>query len=164
MLKISLDNIPDFLVTVPFFSEVSKSSLKHLCVGIKEEIYRKNETIFKKNDIGDSMYVIVEGSIKVHENNYIFSTMYRGDCFGEYALIDNQARSAAVSTIEETKVLKIDRKIFLDIMSKDSGFSLGILAVLIKRHRNIDAIQENLSNSKQALELASSKMSYNIKE
>jgi len=158
MSKISLENIPDFLATVPFFSEVSKSSLKHLCVGIIEEIYRKNETIFKKNEIGDSMYVIVDGSIKVHENNYIFSTMYSGDCFGEYALIDDQARSASVSALEETKVLKINRKIFLDIMSNDSGFSLGILAVLIKRHRNIDAIQENLSNSKQELELINSKM------
>jgi len=158
MSKIYAENTSDFLATVPFFAEVSKASLKQLCVRIKEEIYKKNETIFRKNEIGDSMYVIVEGSIKVHENNYIFSTMYRGDCFGEYALIDDQARSASVSALEETKVLKIDRKIFLNIMSNDSGFSLGILAVLIKRHRNIDAIQENLSNSKQELELANSKM------
>nr|WP_321233892.1 sigma 54-interacting transcriptional regulator [uncultured Psychroserpens sp.] len=127
-------------------------------MGLKEENYGKNQTIFKKGDEGDSMYVIVDGSVKVHENNYIFSTMQKGECFGEYALIDDQKRSAAVSTLENTTLIKINRDRFLDIMSSDSGFSLGILTVLIKRHRNIDTIQENLSNSKQALELANSKM------
>ncbi|MEH6536772.1 MAG: sigma 54-interacting transcriptional regulator [Psychroserpens sp.] len=158
MAKKETSTLINFLSNVSFFSEVSKPSLKHLCESAEEVTFRKNETIFKKNEEGDSMYVILKGSVKIHENNYVFSTMIKGDCFGEYALIDDKKRSASVSTLEKTVVLKIERHRFLDIMSRDSGFSLGILAVLIKRHRNIDAIQENLSNSKQALELANSKM------
>lgn len=158
MSKTIQKDIIEFLSKVPFFSEVSKSSLKLLSDGIKEEHYLKNETIFKKNEVGDSMYVIVSGSVKIHEKSYIFSTMRKGECFGEYALIDNQKRSAAVSTLERTTLLKIDRHLFLDVIKNDSGFSLGILSVLIKRHRDIDEIQENLSNSKLALELANSKM------
>ena len=152
------DQYTSFLSKVLFFSEVSKSSLKRLCVDIEELKFRKNETIFKKNDIGDAMYVIVEGAVKIHEGNYVFSRMADGDCFGEYALIDDKKRSAAVTTTERTVVLKIKRESFLEVMANDSGFSLGILSVLIKRHRDIDAIQESLSNSKQELELANSKM------
>jgi len=149
----------DFLSGVSFFTEVSKVSLSHLCEVVEEENYRRNETIFEKGAIGDAMYVIVIGAIKVHESDYIFSTMTKGECFGEYALIDDQTRSASVTTTERTTVLKINRNRFLEVFASDSGFSLGILAELIKRHRNIDAIQEHLSNSKQALELANSKMS-----
>ena len=158
MAKNEASTYIDFLSKVPFFSEVTKSSLKHLCNGAKEIDYSKNENIFKKNDIGDSMYVILKGSVKIHEGNYVFSTMYKGDCFGEYALIDDENRSASVTTLERTTVLKIERQNFLEVISNDSGFSLGILSVLIKRHRDIDAIQENLSNSKEALQLANSKM------
>ena len=158
MTKKEISTQIQFLSKVPFFSEVSKTSLKHLCESAEEIVFRKNTTIFKKNEDGDSMYAILDGSVKIHEGNYVFSTMFKGDCFGEYALIDDKKRSASVTTLEQSTLLKIERRNFLDVMSNDSGFSLGILAVLIKRHRNIDAIQENLSNSKQALELANSKM------
>ena len=111
MSKAKQQDFIKFLSKVPFFSEVKPSSLKHLSVGLKEENYGKNETIFKKGDEGDSMYVIVDGSVKVHENNYIFSTMQKGDCFGEYALIDDQKRSAAVSTLEKTTLIKCNRNL-----------------------------------------------------
>ena len=68
-----------FLAKVPFFSEVSKSSLEHLCSNAVEISYSTNETIFKKNDLGESMYVIMEGSVKVHEGNYVFNEIHKGD-------------------------------------------------------------------------------------
>ena len=158
MAKKEANTYIDFLSKVPFFSEVTKSSLEHLCSGAKEIDYNKNENIFRKNDIGDSMYVILQGSVKIHEGSYVFSRMYKGDCFGEYALIDDENRSASVTTLERSVVLKIERQNFLEVIKNDSGFSLGILSVLIKRHRDIDTIQENLSNSREALLLANSKM------
>lgn len=159
MTEKQIKSITSFLSAVPFFSKVSKSSLALLAKTVIEESYLKNETIFKKNETGDAMYVIVSGSVKIHEGGYIFSKMNKGDCFGEYALIDDQERSAAVTTLEKVDVLKITRKNFLEVIKKDSGLPLGILTVLINRHRNIDAIQEDLYNSKQALQMVNSKMS-----
>ena len=158
MPKKEKKTLVNLLSKVPFFSEVSPTSLKQLCDSAEEKVFLKGEKIFKKGDDGDSMYVILAGSVKIHENNYVFSTMFKGECFGEYAIIDNEKRSASVSTLEKTTLLRIQRDSFLNVMSNDSGFSLGILSVLIKRHRNIDAIQENLSNSREALQLANSKM------
>ncbi len=159
MKNTEVQDIAKFLSNVSFFSEVSKDSLKHLCQDLDIEFYRKNTSIFKKDDIGIAMYVIIEGKVKVHDNNHIYGTLNKGMCFGEYALIDNQERSASVTAIEPTKVLKIVRQHFLDLMSSDSGFSQGILAEMIKRHRELDTIQENMATSKRELELASSKMS-----
>ena len=44
-------------------------------------------------------------------------------------------------------------------MINDNGFSKGVLSVLIKRHRELDIAQEQLVRSKEAIELANSKMS-----
>ena len=159
MAKKASQHLLNFLSEVPFFSEVSKQSLEHLCDNLEEETFRKHEAIFKKNSIGNSMYVIFEGRVKVHENEHVYDELTAGDCFGEYALIDNNKRSASITAIERTIVLKIDRQHFLNLMSTDSGFAQGILAVMIKRHRELDTIQEHLASSKQELELASSKMS-----
>jgi len=129
------ENLIKFLSEITFFSEVSKASLKHLCNNITEETYIKNEVVFKKDTIGNSMYVILNGSVKVHDKNHIYDTLGKGDCFGEYALIDNETRSASVTVMETAKVLKIERQHFLDLIKNDSGFTQGILSVMIKRHR-----------------------------
>lgn len=159
MRKAELGQITTFLTQVSFFSEVSKESLKNLCEDLNAEAFDKRDVIFNKGDIGSSMYVILKGKVKVHDNTHIYGFLSEGECFGEYAIIDNQTRSASITAEEETKVLKIERHHFLDLMSKDGGFVQGVLSVLIKRHRELDVIQERLAASKQEIELASAKMS-----
>ncbi len=163
MANIASEDFLAFLSNVFFFSEVSESSLKKLARELSEETFIKNKTIFDKDDLGDSMYIITSGCVKIHENNHVFGELKTGDCFGEYALIDNKPRSASVTTLERTKVLKINRESFLELMKIDSGFAQGILSVMIKRHRELDAIQEHLATSKHDLELASAKMKGLIK-
>ncbi|WP_370476472.1 sigma 54-interacting transcriptional regulator [Tamlana flava] len=159
MAEAASENIPKFLSLTPFFSELSHESLLRLSNNVSEETFIKNETIFKKGDTGDSMYVITHGKVKVHEKGHIYDTLKSNDCFGEYALIDNDTRSASVTALENTKVLKIEREQFFDLMKNDSGFAQGILAVMIKRHRELDTIQERLASSKLEIEVANSKLS-----
>jgi PAS domain S-box-containing protein len=159
MHKTELKDITTFLKQVPFFSEVSNKSLEHLCEELNSEHINKNNFIFKKGDVGEAMYVILKGQVKVHEKEHIYGYLSAGECFGEYTLIDNQTRSASITTVEDTSVLKIERHHFLDLMTNDNGFAQGILAVMIKRHRELDIIQERLATSKQDIELANTKMS-----
>jgi len=147
-----------FLSNVFIFSEVNQKALQNLLNTVSEETFIKGKTIFHKEDVGDSMYVITSGSVKAHENNYVFATLKTGECFGEYALIDNKPRSASITTLESTTVLKIERKDFLELLEADSSFAQGMLDVMIKRHRDLDTIQEHLATSKHELELASAKM------
>jgi transcriptional regulator with PAS, ATPase and Fis domain len=153
-----VSGLADFLSTVSFFSEVSKESLINFSKYLDFESFRKNETIFEKGELGNAMYVIFEGEVKVHDQDHIYDSLAKGECFGEYALIDNQKRSATITANTSTKVLKVEREHFLNLMKTDSGFSQGILTELIKRHRELDTIQERLASSKLDLELANSKM------
>ena len=153
------DNVLHFLTKIPFFSEVSKTSLQRLWEYLEETLYHKGEVIFEKGSLGKTMYVILQGKVKVHENTHTYNYLSQGECFGEYALIDNKERSASVTAIEDVKLLKIDQQQFIDLMKLDSGFAQGILSVMIKRHRELDTIQERLATSKNELELANAKMS-----
>ncbi len=159
MNKADLDKTISFLSQVPFFSEVENTSLTLLCENLVQKSFLRKENIIDKGEVGEAMYVILKGKVVVHENNHAYGNLLPGDCFGEYALIDSQTRSASVTAEEPTVVLKIERKNFIDLMSKDSGFAQGILTVMIKRHRELDDIQKSLTISKEALELANSKMS-----
>ncbi|MEM9647371.1 MAG: sigma 54-interacting transcriptional regulator [Bacteroidota bacterium] len=149
----------DFLKGISFFSEVSKTSLMQLSKNLKQENFEINDAIIRKGDVGDAMYVILKGKVKVHDKDHLYIMLNENDCFGEYALIDDEPRSASVTAMEDTTVLKIETTHFVELITTDKGFAKGILSVLIKRHRELDIIQERLTVSKRELELANSKMS-----
>ncbi len=158
MPALTEDLIIDFLSDVSFFSEVRPDSLARLVKCISQRTVRPGEQIFKKGDQGDSMFIIFDGHVRIHDDHHVYGTLSKNDCFGEYALIDQEVRSASVTASEPTTVFEIDRNNFLALMSSDSGFSKGLLAVLIKRHRELDATQRELATSKKDLELTSSRM------
>ncbi|MGX1929302.1 sigma 54-interacting transcriptional regulator [Flagellimonas sp. 2504JD4-2] len=158
MTTTELNHLVDFLKRVPFFSEVDKASLLQLCKDAETESFEKNDCIIEKGAVGDGMYVILEGKVKVHDQSHLYSTLLPTDCFGEYALIDEEPRSASVTALEDTSLLKIQPKNFVDLVSTDMGFTKGVLSVLIKRHRELDIIQESLAASKKEIELSNSKM------
>ncbi|WP_190809170.1 sigma 54-interacting transcriptional regulator [Flagellimonas sp. S3867] len=158
MTTTELNHLVDFLKRVPFFSEVDKASLLQLCKDAETESFGKNDCIIQKGALGDGMYVILDGKVKVHDQHHLYSTLSPTDCFGEYALIDEEPRSASVTTLEETSLLKILPKTFVDLIATDRGFTKGVLSVLIKRHRELDIIQESLAASKKEIELSNSKM------
>ncbi|WP_350288080.1 sigma 54-interacting transcriptional regulator [uncultured Croceitalea sp.] len=151
-------NLLAFLTKVQFFSEVSASSLANLNKNVTVETYYKNDAIINKGDVGDAMYAILDGVVKVHDKQHDFGQLTKGECFGEYALIDDETRSASVTAIKETKVAKIDREHFLNLMKTDKGFTQGVLSVMIKRHRELDSTQEQLSSSRKQLQQANDKM------
>ncbi len=159
MLKKERSHIALFLSEVPFFSEVSQTSLMHLCEEAVKETYISGNRIFQKGDSGEEMYVLLSGRVRVHDKQHVYDYLSKGDCFGEYAIIDSEVRSASITTEETAEVLKIARHHVLNLMKTDSGFAQGILAVMIKRHRELDVIQERLAVSKQEVELANAKMS-----
>ena len=159
MGKTEHQRITKFLSQVSFFSEVSDASLRHLCQDLNAETFYKGDSIFEKDEAGNAMYIILEGRVKIHEHRHVYGFFGKGECFGEYALIDNQPRSASVTAEEETSVLKIERPHFIDLRSNDNAFAKGILSVLIKRHREVDDIQRSLATSKKQIELANAKMS-----
>jgi len=159
MLKKERSHIALFLSEVPFFSEVSQTSLMHLCEEAIKETYISGNRIFQKGDSGEEMYVLLSGRVRVHDKQHVYDYLSKGDCFGEYAIIDSEVRSASITTEETAEVLKIARHHVLNLMKTDSGFAQGILAVMIKRHRELDVIQERLAASKQDIELANAKMS-----
>ncbi len=77
-------------------------------------------TIFRQNDVGDSAYVVVQGSVVVIKNGKSVRVLSQGDTFGEVALMMNQGkRSATIQSQTETVVLEIPFDRFYQLLSQN---------------------------------------------
>ncbi|MDX1471087.1 MAG: sigma 54-interacting transcriptional regulator [Flavobacteriaceae bacterium] len=152
-------DISKFLRQHPFFTSVSDEILEELGNKMQVKEFVKHENIFKKGDQGDCMYFIQKGKVKIHDKDYIFDFLEKGNIFGEYSLIDNVERSASATAEDRVTLLQLNQSEFLDIMYSNKEFVKGVLDVMISRHREIDKIQNELFKSRNESQLLNKQLS-----
>ena len=103
-----------FLVTfeaileVPLFEEMPIKALSKINEKLEAILLPSNEAVFEKGDKADSMYIIESGSAQVELENPIL--LEKGDYFGEMGLINNNPRTATITTLEEVKLLQLKKE------------------------------------------------------
>lgn len=95
----------------------------------------RGECLIHKGEIGDCMYLIVEGRMLVHEGERRIAELGRGQTVGELAVLDPEPRSATVSALEEARLYRIDKEAFDELMADQPEISRGVIQVLCRRLR-----------------------------
>jgi CRP/FNR family cyclic AMP-dependent transcriptional regulator len=141
--RVGLDKKRDLFREQP----LSPMEINFLASLSKEKHFKREEYLFREGQEGDALYIVLEGQIRISKDTAAgeeaLAILYRGDYFGEMALIDRQPRSAdAKAHSDEVVVLMISREVLegiLDIQKVSSLRLLKLLCGLIaKRLREID--------------------------
>jgi len=118
------------------FSETPEELLVNIASILKEIDINEGDTIIKEGGMGSSMFIIVEGEVKVHDEESTIATLGPGEVFGELAALDPEPRMASVTALEETKLFKIEQEILYELMAEHINVAKGIMRVLCQRLRN----------------------------
>ena len=135
------------LKKVRIFSETTEDVLIEIADIVSEKNFKRGQNIFKKGDVGDAMYIINQGSVRVHDGNHVLSRLVQGQVFGEFALFDKEARSASITADEPTSLFKLDQDDFYRVMAGKAEVTKGVLIKLIKRIREMNELEGKLAKS-----------------
>jgi CRP/FNR family transcriptional regulator, cyclic AMP receptor protein len=96
-----------------------------------------SETLFHEGDPGESMFLILEGKLRVYvrqKNNEVtvLRIMNAGDAFGEVALLNQAARSASIEAVESSLLLKISAAALQKLISEQPVLAAQLLYHLAK--------------------------------
>lgn len=119
---------------VPLFKGVSNELLVDIAYYTEEERVKSGQILLNEGDIGDILYIIVEGKVAVKKGNRIVAELSSHQTFGELAVLSPAPRSASVVALEESLLLKLGRQ-QLFYFSFDLEFSMGIITELCERIR-----------------------------
>jgi HEAT repeat protein len=141
-----------FLRSVPLFRHLSPDDLMKLAEIAEAREYRRRETIFRKGDIGDVLYVVVRGRVEIQDQGQIIATQATHDFFGELALFDQEPRSANAVCTEDSELLQIGGADLEALMERRPEISREILRVLARRlRRTTEAMVGKTSTSSKQL-------------
>lgn len=136
------------LAGVPLFSGLPPEQLAELERSLQKRRARAGETVFRKNDAGNSLYLIESGSVKVQlasseGKEVILAMLGPGDFFGELALLDGEPRSADAIAKEDVSLLVLEREDFQRFVVRDPSIAMRLLAALSKRLRRTDQLVQD---------------------
>ncbi len=141
-----------FLRKVPLFSGMPPSELSHLAGIAEEYVFSTEETIITEGDHGDSLYLIVEGTVRVHRGAVTLAELGPDDYFGEMSILDGEPRSASVTANTDCSLLCISQADFHDILSRHHEVALTIIKTLTQRLRVADETKAGAPQGEQNAE------------
>jgi PAS domain S-box-containing protein len=154
-------DIIKLLRKTPIFSTLDSSSLKKIFSFFKEKTYPSGEILFKEGTLGDTLYIIKEGAIKIGKEakegeEETYQILRReGDIFGESGFLDESPRPVTAQAIKETLVLQLSRSDFLTILNDHPLIAYQIVKVLSVRLKQSDLrMIEELKEKNEQLQKA----------
>lgn len=134
-----------FLRAATIFSDIDEEKLVHIATALEEYVFEPDEEIFHKGDDSHSMYIVETGRVKVHDDDLVFTELTSGQAFGEYSLIEASKRSATVTAVEKSHLLRLDKEVFYEVMSQNMEIMQSILKTLVTRMRDKDRLETELA-------------------
>jgi CRP/FNR family transcriptional regulator, cyclic AMP receptor protein len=134
---------PVALKAVPFFTQLGEGELEVIRSLASEKHYPKNAVVITEGEIGDSLYMIQSGKVKVfigdqEGREMILKILGTGDFFGEMSMIDKQPRSATVTTLESSVFLVLTHAAFEKCVERVPRIANMVMRVLAQRVREAD--------------------------
>ena len=123
------------LKAVPMFAEVSDEILADVAELLGEVDYAKGQVVFEKGAEGDSLYVVISGRVRVYDGARTIVELGPKEIFGELALLDPEPRLASIAAVEDTRLFRLDRESFAELMAGNIEVVRGVLHVLCERLR-----------------------------
>jgi len=134
------NNYIEILKKIPLFETLNLSSLKKIQKLLRIRNFKKGKTIIREGEIGNSLFIILDGEVKVVKGRGKESVASLGifDFFGEMSILENKPRSASVIAKKETVLLQLNRTDFEKLVSTHTRMSFEIMKTLSSRIRETD--------------------------
>lgn len=99
------------------------------------------EVLFREGDPGETMVVLLEGSVDLSVAGTTVARVEEGDIFGEMALLDadSKTRSATATTATECRLLDVNERRFLFMVTETPFFALHLMRLMASRLKRMNA-------------------------
>lgn len=97
------------LKTLSFFQDFPENELWEVLKISKWRPFAPGSVLISEGDVGDSFFILAQGSVKVTRGKRLLNVLGAGDCFGEmsYLAKRNGPRSASITTATDCIVMKV---------------------------------------------------------
>jgi len=141
--------VAEHLRRLPLFSRLPETELAELADRVRTKSFKRGEMIFRKDDPGTHLYMVLEGGVKIalpgeFGQEALVAIMRPGEFFGELALFDRSPRSASATAMEDTRAALLAGDDFLAYLESHPASFRVVLETLARTIRRLSDRVEDL--------------------
>lgn len=125
------------LEAVELLQNLTPEQLSRLAAIAREATYPPARTMLEAGKPLDALYVIVDGAVELLRNGEPLHVARQNEVLGAWALFDQEAMPVEARTVEDTRVLRILREDFYDLLSDNVEITAAIFSTLVRRFRKL---------------------------
>ena len=135
---------------VPFFAVLPPEELRALAAHCVVRRLAREEILFAEGDPCQGLYVVQDGAVKLFKmadtgREQVLVIERAGSTVGELPLFDGGTFPASASAIEDSVLLFLPKREFLDLCRHNSEVTFAVIRTLAWRFRYMTSLVEELS-------------------
>jgi len=114
-----------------FFSALKGEALDRILSHIELYAFKRGETIFKKGEPAEALYVVHTGEVVIQISRWFalfrkVAHLESGNLFGEIALLENRPRAFTATARKDTQVFVLMKRDFDELLQSNPAFADGV--------------------------------------
>jgi CRP/FNR family transcriptional regulator, cyclic AMP receptor protein len=120
---------------VRMFADVPGRVLAAVAEAAVEQRVSQGETLIEEGAVEAHLFAVVEGRVRVHRGDDTLVELGPGATVGELAALVPAPRTASVTALEPTLVLRVDQIVLDELLVEWPDLAHGVIAELVSRLR-----------------------------
>ncbi len=134
----------EFLRRVPLFADLPEADLQALYQRAEPMTLAAGEWLMREGEMGDALYAVLEGEIEITKRSgeqvMVLAVRGPGEVIGEMALLEQTPRSATGRALQDTRLLRIGKEAFKQMLAASPSAALALLNTFNTRLRGTEAM------------------------
>ncbi len=145
----------DVLKRMPLFQHLSYVELVEVLNVSDVRGFSAGEKIFSEGQVGDAVYVVLDGLVSIRRGGIELIRMGSGGHFGEMAIMDKGPRSAEAVAEQDSRLIEVGRRSLFTLMRKEKDIAVKLLWCFVQvLNQRLRATNEDLLKARGHLDAA----------
>ena len=110
----------------PLFQPLNFDETRRLFKIARVERHAAGSTLVEANAIGQALFIVKEGNVRVVRDGAVIGALGPGELFGEMSLVDDLFTSASVAAETDVELVVLPRGPFEALLGSDQGLALKV--------------------------------------
>jgi CRP/FNR family transcriptional regulator, cyclic AMP receptor protein len=146
----TLSGVAALLGQARLFEGLNTAELLSLAGTMRETTFAQGQTIFRRGDLGDHLYLVLKGRVRLamispEGREISFLQAGAGTIFGEVAALDGKARTADATAITPVNAMALARSALSQLITNNPRVASGAVEFLCARLRDAAAQLESIA-------------------
>jgi len=114
------------------FRQFNEAERGHLMPFLEEILFGPGEQVYSEGDIGESLYVVLEGEVTLERDGLDLARLEAGDHFGELSLILRCARFESIRVTQPCRLLKLEANRVKELVERHQELGARLMDAVLK--------------------------------